>query len=398
MRSSFILIALPLALVSCQGQSGSSKVGTAPPKTSISSARVQANSLFIVATYFAPNATVTLGGTTLKVTSSQPNELTASIPESLNAGNYLLTVSGGTPATTDSFTVTIGAMGPPGPSGPPGTSAAFPPGFAILGDSPNPPKGFTYSGYSVISQGGSIGWTLKTPMPTARIGASVAALKGTLFVIGGAKDQTLQGLSTVEAYDIATDAWTSKAPMPTGRYGAGIGVINGTIYVVGGSPNGNSFTGAFEAYDPAGDKWVAKAPIPTPKKGVVTAVVHNVLYVIGDFASFSAPTAASVLGVEAYDPATDTWSPKAALPTPRSNFSVGVANNIIYALGGAEDASLTVNEAYDPTTNTWVPKAPMPSPRKGFATGVINGVLYLAGGTSQSELASSVSAYDPLHD
>src|SRR5690349_7398441 len=113
MRNSFILMALLLALVSCQGQGGSSKVGTTPPKTSISSARLQANALYITATYFAPNSTVTLGGTLLKVTSSKPNELTASIPESLNSGNYLLTVSGGTPATTDSFTVTVGAMGPP---------------------------------------------------------------------------------------------------------------------------------------------------------------------------------------------------------------------------------------------------------------------------------------------
>ena len=387
-----------MLLLSCQGEAGSSKVAAPPAKTVITSARIQGHALVIAATYFAPSSNVTLGGTTLQAASSKPNELTAALPESLAPGNYLLSVSGGTPATSDSFTVTVGATGPPGPSGPPGAAAALPTGFLILGQSPTPPKGFVYAGYSVISQVASTGWTLKTPMPTARTGASAAIVKGTLYVIGGAKDQTLQGLSTVEAYDPVTDTWTSKAPMPTARSGAGIGVIDGTIYVIGGSPGINSFSGAFEAYDTVANKWAAKASIPTPKKSVVSAVVNGLLYLIGDFTSFSSPSTASTLGVEAYDPVTDTWTHKAALPIPISNVAVGVMNNMIYAVGGGEDASLTVNEAYDPVSNTWAPKAPMPAPRNGFASGVLNGILYLAGGAGPTELAGSACAYDPMHD
>jgi N-acetylneuraminic acid mutarotase len=392
-------IALPvLLLASCQGQAGAPKVAATPPKTVISSARVQGGTLILSGTYFAPESTVTLAGATVKPTTLKPQEIIVPVPDSLGPGTYLVNVTAGTPATTDSFVATVGAAGPPGPSGPPGSSATFPPGTLILGDSPTPPKGFSHTGYSVVSQGGSIGWTLKAPMPTARFGVCAAVVKGVLYAIGGAKDDGLQGLPTVEAYDIATDSWTTKAPMPTGRSGAGIGVLNGLIYVVGGAPAKDATTGAFEVYDPAANKWTAKAAIPTPKKGVATAVVKDVLYVIGDFASFSSPSGAGAPVVEAYDPATDAWTPKAALPTARTNFSVGVVNNMLFAIGGSEDTAVAVTEAYDPATNAWVAKAPMPTPRKGFAVGVINGVLYAAGGRSDADLAGIAVSYDPMHD
>ncbi len=408
MRIMWIIIGtLVVTSLSCQGQAPPPRAATGPPKTQISSAKVQGSALTIAATYFAPNSTATLNGTSLKLGPVKPTEMTAVLADSLAPGSYLLFVTGGTPATTDSFTVTIGSTGPPGPpgpsgppgpAGPPGTSAPLPSGFSILGDTPTPPKGFAYTGNYIVSQGGAIGWTLRSPMPTPRVSAAVGVVKGTLYVIGGAKDDTLAGLSTVEAYDPATNAWTPKAPMPSRRYAAGVGVINGIIYVVGGAEKNDMFTGTFEAYDPATDQWTAKAPIPAPRKGVVTAVVNNILYVMGDFASFATSSVNSAPGVEAYDPATDTWTQKAQMPTSRSNFMLSVLNNMIYAVGGMTDTLQATTEAYDPATNTWTPKAPMPGPRTGFAPGVINGILYVAGGVNERGLAGPTYAYDPMFD
>lgn len=387
-----------LSCVACQGEAGSSKIAAAPPKTAITSARIQGHSLVISGSYFAPTTTVTLGGAPLKIATSKPQELTATLPDSHDPGSYLLTVSAGTPITTDTFTVTIGAAGPPGPSGPPGSSASFPSGLSMLSDSPVPPKGFAYTGYSVISQGGSIGWSLKAPIPTPRMGAAVAIVKGTLYVIGGVKDPSLQGLTTVEAYDLATDAWTAKAPMPTARGFAGVGILNGSLYVVGGSTAKDAYTGAFEVYDPVANKWSSKAAIPTPKNRVTAAVVNNTLYVIGDFTSFAAPSAAAGPAMQAYDAGADSWTPKTSLPSARASFSVAVLGNLIYAIGGSGEATLATVDAYDPATNTWVTKAPMPAPRKDAAAGVINGLLYVVGGRSDTDLVGAGIAYDPMHD
>lgn len=45
--------------------------------------------------------------------------------------------------------------------------------------------------------------------------------------------------------------------------------------------------------------------------------------------------------MEEYDPATDTWTPKAPMPTVRRNLAAATANGKVYAIGGT-DASITV--------------------------------------------------------
>jgi hypothetical protein len=440
--------ALSLFAWSCSGQSDAPQAGAPPPKAAITSAKVQGTTINITGSpTFGATPTVVLGGTPLKLLSSKGGEIAAALPNALGPGNYLLSVSGGSAATTDCFNVTIGSVGPsgpggpagpagpagptgkdgaigkdgkdgkegkegkdgpPGPAGPPGpvgppgpagAATAFPTGFSILGDSPVPPNGFTYTGNFIVAQGGAIGWSLKAPLPSARHSAGLAVVKGTLYVIGGAKDPSSAALTSVDAYSPATDTWTSKAPLPTGRYAAGVGVINGQIYVVGGIEKADTFSGAVDVYDPAENKWTSKAPIPAAKGGLSCAVVKDTLYVLGDFPTTpggaSGSTGASLL---AYDPTTDAWTPKAAMPTPRSNFAVAVANQQIYVMGGMTTATQATNEAYDPSTNTWSPKAPMPMARAGLAAGVLDGAVYVTGGVSEGGPAAQTFVYDPLHD
>ena len=84
----------------------------------------------------------------------------------------------------------------------------------------------------------------------------------------------------------------------------------------------------------------------------------------------------------------------AAMPTAR-NPAVGVVNGIVYAVGGwgASNYLATV-EAYDPATNTWTTKASMPTPRFGLAVGVVNGILYAVGGYVANSLAT-LEVYQP---
>ena len=66
---------------------------------------------------------------------------------------------------------------------------------------------------------------------------------------------------------------------------------------------------------------------------------------------------------EEYDPATETWTAKAPMPTPRMLMSTSVVDGIIHAIGGAERVHGTAHtpvEAYDPATDTWTTKAPIP--------------------------------------
>jgi N-acetylneuraminic acid mutarotase len=213
-------------------------------------------------------------------------------------------------------------------------------------------------------------WKALAPLPTKR-GSPVAAVVGDkIYVIGGAA--TLPGseatalmptvpqavLGTVEEYDPATNTWRARSPMPTPRNHAAAGAVNGKIYVIGGRV-GAAFIGV----------------------------------------------ASDISVVEEYDPATDKWSaPRSRMPTTRSALGAGTYNGRIYVAGGEfQDPHMMATfrsvEAYDPATNTWSIMPSMPVSRHGLAAGVVGNRLLLVGGDVQSSgtgIAASTSEVDAL--
>jgi N-acetylneuraminic acid mutarotase len=239
-------------------------------------------------------------------------------------------------------------------------------------------------------------WLTKAPSPTWP-GAQIGVVNGVLYAVGGTNTGLVDPLPTgdVEAYDPVTDTWTPRQSIANPPYGAGVGVVNGILYAVGGIAPGGSgivITGTLQAYDPASDTWTTKAPMPTPRIGFRVGVLNGLLYVVG---GDNAGT------VEAYDPVTDTWVTKQHMLTVRSGFDVGVVNGMLYAVGGAtgSDVALTITdrvEAYDPATNTWTTKAPMPIARLYPSVAVLNGILYALGGNPPfGYISGENDAYHP---
>src|SRR5438552_12590422 len=68
--------------------------------------------------------------------------------------------------------------------------------------------------------------------------------------------------------------------MPTGRFGLAAEVLNGILYAIGGSTGGDRL-GTVEAYDPATDTWTSQAPLPTARKDFAAGVVDGILYAVG---------------------------------------------------------------------------------------------------------------------
>ncbi|MEK7765655.1 MAG: hypothetical protein AAB368_05400, partial [bacterium] len=88
---------------------------------------------------------------------------------------------------------------------------------------------------------------------------------------------------------------------------------------------------------------------------------------------------------EAYDPATDTWSVRAPMPTPRKGVALAVLNNRIYAIAGHDGAvDVSTVEEYNPATDVWVPKTGLGTTNYRFAAGAVamNGAVYVFGGCS----------------
>jgi large repetitive protein len=103
---------------------------------------------------------------------------------------------------------------------------------------------------------------------------------------------------------------------------------------------------------------------------------------------------AVLASVEMYDPATNTWTSRASMPTARRSGVVGLIGGKAQVMGGERSSTASgtfaANEEYDPGTNSWRALASMLTPRHGAVAGTIAGVVYVAGGGPQT--GSSFSA------
>ena len=212
---------------------------------------------------------------------------------------------------------------------------------------------------------------------------------GWLFVITMLTIAVVGGQSQVQA---TSDGWTTGANMPTARSAMAVAAVNSKLYVVGGhivDQNNNGIaTNTLEIYDPATNTWTTGANMPTARSSASTGVINDKLYVIGGGNGNNNPLST----LEIYDPATNTWTTGTNSQTTHSYSVAGVINSKLYVVGGSLDFS-TPNkmlEIYDPTTNKWTTGTSIPE--DAAMGGVINGKLYVMGGCCDW---NKLQIYDP---
>ena len=194
-------------------------------------------------------------------------------------------------------------------------------------------------------------WTALPPLPAKRGSALAFEVGGKFYVIGGAsthpgaKEVAITGngpgrsVATNEVYDPATRTWSSRQSMPTARNHAFGGVVNGKIYVIGGRTGHGFITAAtntdlVEEYDPAADTWGAlKARMPTARSGGGWGTHNGKIYVAGGEVA-TAQLVAAFRAVEAYDPATNSWSTLPSMPIPRHGVAGAVLGNEFHLVSG----------------------------------------------------------------
>jgi len=257
---------------------------------------------------------------------------------------------------------------------------------------PNPQNAFAPP-LAPQAEGGT--WTQKADMPTARWILGSAVVDGKIYVIGGVP-VAHGATAATEEYDPATDTWTRRADMPTARFGHSAAAVDGIIYAIGGGRGGPELS-TVEAYNPATDMWTTKADMPTPR-GLLGSivVVDGKIYVIGGMFGETVADNRALSAVEAYDPATDTWTKKANMPTAIMDVGACVVDGRIYVTGGfpawpqnASDALSTV-EVYDPVTDTWTQTSDMPMGRWGHSASVVAGKMYIVGGMNSAMIRREV--------
>jgi hypothetical protein len=244
---------------------------------------------------------------------------------------------------------------------------------------------------------------IRAPLPEARAYFPVAVVNNVVYAMGGMSGGETRGVSSrppsnaIWAYNPATDSWSatganSLRPQWGAMPGDVVGVVNSVIYSTDGA--------GLDAFTPATNTWTTKAPLPTQVDWPAMGVVDGIVYVMGVHSTLKHPPTAMT---EAYDPATNTWVTKASPPSTIPGFDqiqvVGL-NGTLYMV----DASALTGRlfAYAPATDTWTEKASMGIPRTKFGFASLNGSLYAAGGfiaapsrPGDSMRRAIVEAYDP---
>ena len=184
--------------------------------------------------------------------------------------------------------------------------------------------------------------------------------------------------------ELVENSWVSKASMNKARAGLGVAAVNGKIYAIGGTTASGmyppdcfrgSFVGTNEEYDPATDTWTYKASMPTPRDYFAIAAYGNKIYCIGGAIGFTVDEwglfhSYITSGVnEMYDTVTDTWETKTPWPNVGTKMQAHVVNGEIYVIHGS------MPYVYDPENDSWATKTRMPKPYPDYDSSPVSAAV-----------------------
>jgi len=218
----------------------------------------------------------------------------------------------------------------------------------------------------------------------------------------------------------AEKPWVTLAALPQPATDLAGVAVNGKLYLFGGL-DGIRPTGLVLEYDAATDAWTKKKPMPVNLHRFAVAAYGDKIYLFGGF-KYPDTRANAWQPVDTawrYDPASDEWTPLAAMPDKRGAASAAVVDGRIFVIGGAtvqpgtrdiaiepkrRHAILGTVEEYDPKANSWRARTPLPTPRAEAAVATVAGKIYVIGGRIASVFAEDgsetdvVEGYDPARD
>ena len=197
--------------------------------------------------------------------------------------------------------------------------------------------------------------------------------------------------------------WHTSVTGPGTRYMAGGASDGQYVYVFGGSSNVYLPDVRYNdlwRWNPATETWTRLADMPTAKMAIQGTYWNGKIYVPGGYDASDHYT--SELSI--YDIASNTWSVGTPMPAGRSGVATAAYGGKVYAFGGqdaASDYTPTVL-AYDIASATWSQVAPLPRPMSygraiTFGSDIyhVAGVNGLMGGTCRVRPSSIATIPSP---
>ena len=163
--------------------------------------------------------------------------------------------------------------------------------------------------------------------------------------------------------------WKAKARCEEARLKASLVALDGLLYYIGGWNLPSRCTNTVECYVPEMNEWNYCAELNTARCMAGCVATEKHIFIIGGGTTLRPQRASVLSSVEKYDPDEDSWSYVSALKEARSEPGCVYWNGKIYAIGGNIDYSgfqTASCEVYSPNTDEWTDIAKLPYPHCGF--------------------------------
>ncbi|KAG2487339.1 hypothetical protein HYH03_014055 [Edaphochlamys debaryana] len=264
------------------------------------------------------------------------------------------------------------------------------------------------------------------PLPEPRCRFATAVLNGRIYVMGGAATFAFpEPRDSVFVYDISTNSWKAAGRLNVARLDPCGAAAGGKVYVFGGyDVNYITLTSTEQLTLPAGlppagaANGTAASPSPAPasaapasawlwtllpsssnlntSRGDCRAVeLDGLIYAAGGIQYVNADCSQNwvycyrpLSSVEAFDPVTLRWTPRASMARERLDFGfTALPGGRLLAAGGERGNGTRFQiaqyevEEYDARTDTWTPRAPMTQARFRHDMAHSSGRVYVVGGT-----------------
>ena len=216
------------------------------------------------------------------------------------------------------------------------------------------------------------------------------------------------GLSSSELYDPSTGNWTATGSLATARLNQqGVLLSDGRVLIAGGMPRGVTFSNfsSTEIYDPSSGSWSATGSMTIGRRQGFTLnlLPSGDVLVSGGTTNW---TAIATDKADIYDPATQTWTPTAALSTTRTGHTATSLPNGKVLLAGGNDhpfnfgpgTVVAAAERFDPSTESWTAVGSLTGPRQAHRASSLNDARVLVAGGQAPAALSTAEIYTEFVD
>lgn len=200
-----------------------------------------------------------------------------------------------------------------------------------------------------------------------------------------------------EGATVGPGRWLVKAPLSVGRAEVGVATAANKVYVLGGYANGRVDQAFNDEFDPASNTWRSRAAIPRGLNHVAAVGFNGRVYALGGFLDQNRN---AVSDVNEYDVPGDRWRALAPVSPKRGAAAAVVLDGKIHLIGGRNVVSEGWHHVYDPATNAWTERAPLPQGRDHHGLAVVVGKIHGIGGRFNTfeHNTDLHDVYDPAAD